>query len=197
MTLKHGGPADQAALVAAWKTTDDDDQRQTVGLVLLADIMRLELTERLREELGDTYSVSVSNASSDVYDGYGYMGVSAIVAPDKIEAVEQATQDVVARLIAKPVDADLLARARNPNLERIDRQQRENSYWLELVDEAQSRADRLERHRLRKQIYLSMTAADIQALAKQYLAPDKMLAVRVISDSAATEAKTMAATQLR
>ena len=89
VTLKHSGPADQAALVAAWATADDDDQRRTVGLVLLADIMRLELTDKLREDLGDTYSVSVSNASSDVYDGYGYMGVSAIVAPDKLPAVEK------------------------------------------------------------------------------------------------------------
>jgi zinc protease len=197
VTLKHSGPADQAALVAAWATADDDDQRRTVGLILLADILRLQLTDRLREELGDTYSVSVSNASSDVYDGYGYMGVSAIVAPDKLPAVEKATQEVVAKLIAEPVDADLLTRARNPNLERIDRQQRENSYWLELVDEAQSRTDRLERHRLRKQIYQSMTAADIQALAKQYLAPEKMLAVRVVSDSLQTDPKTMASTQLR
>jgi zinc protease len=194
--LTHGGPADQAVLVAAWGTTDDDDQKRTVGLVLLADILRLELTDKLREELGDTYSVAVASAASDVFDDYGYLRVSTVVAPDKLEAVEKATQEVVARLRDKPIGADLLTRARNPNLERIDLQQRENGYWLGLVDEAQGDPTRLDRHRLRKQIYLAVTPAEIQALARQYLSPDKMLAVRIVSDSVATASAPPKATQL-
>jgi zinc protease len=194
--LTHGGPADQAVLVAAWGTADDDDQKRTVGLVLLADILRLELTDKLREELGDTYTVGVASAASDVYDDYGYLRVSTVVAPDKLEAVEKATEEVVARLRDKPIDADLLARARNPNLERVDLQQRENGYWLDLVDEAQGDPRRLERHRLRKQIYLAVTPAEIQALARQYLSPEKMLAVRIVSDRVATASAPPKATQL-
>ena len=194
--LTHGGPADQAVLVAAWGTTDDDDQKETVGLVLLADILRLELTDKLREELGDTYTVGVASAASDVYDDYGYMRVSTVVAPDKLEAVEKATEEVVTRLRDKPIDADLLARARNPNLERVDLQQRENVYWLDLVDEAQGEPKRLERHRSRKQIYLAVTPAEIQALARRYLSPDKMLAVRIVSDRVATASAPPKATQL-
>jgi zinc protease len=184
--LTHSGPADQAVLVAAWATNDDDDQKETVGLVLLADLLRLELSQKLREELGDTYTVDVSSASSDIYDGYGYLRLSTIVAPEKLAAVQEAAQEVVAKLRDKPIDADLMARARNPNLERIDRQQRENIYWLDLADEAQGNPDRLTRHRLRKDIYQSMTAADVQALAKRYLAPEKMLAVHIVSDRVTT-----------
>ncbi|HEX6218782.1 MAG TPA: insulinase family protein [Sphingomicrobium sp.] len=194
--LTHGGPADQAALVAAWGTADDDDQKQTIGLVLLADILRLELTDKLREELGDTYTVAVSSAASDVYDGYGYMRLSTVVAPDKLAAVEKATEEVVTRLRQQPIDPDLLTRARNPNLERIDRQQRENSYWLSLADEAQGRPERLERHRQRKAIYLAMTADEIQALARKYLAPEKMLAVRIVSESLASVSPPDKGTQL-
>ena len=183
--LTHSGPADQAVLVEAWGTTDDDDQKETVGLVLLADVLRLELTDKLREELGDTYTVGVASAASDVFDDFGYLRVSTVVSPDKLDAVEKATEQVVAKLRDKPIDADVLARARNPNLERIDLQQRENGYWLDLVDEAQSDPARLQRHRQRKQVYLAMTAAEIQALARRYLAPEKMLAVRIVSDSVA------------
>lgn len=194
--LTHGGPADQAALVAAWGTADDDDQKRTIGLVLLADMLRLELTDKLREELGETYTVAVSSANSDVYDGYGYLRLSTVVAPDKLAAVEKAAEEVVTRLRNQPIDPDLLTRARNPNLERIDRQQRENGYWLSLTDEAQGRPDRLDRHRQRKAIYLSMTAADIQALAREYLAPEKMLAVRIVSDKLATASAPAKSTQL-
>ena len=181
--LTHHGPADQAVLVAAWGTTDDDNQKETVGLVLLADVLRLALTEKLREELGDTYAVAVSSAASDIYDGYGYLQLSTVVSPEKLSVVEQAAQDVVAKLREKPIDPDLLARARNPNLERVDRQQRENVYWLSLVDAAQEKPDRLERHRLRKGIYQGMTTGDLQELARKYLAPEKMLAVHIVSDS--------------
>ena len=184
--LTHGGPANQAVLVAAWATTDDDDQKDTVGLVLLADVLRLELNDKLREELGDTYTVAVSSASSDIYDGYGYLRLSTIVAPDKLASVEEATREVVAKLRDKPIEADLLARARNPNLERIDRQQRENGYWLDLVDEAQGNPDRLQRHRLRKDFYRTMTADYVQTLARRYLAPEKMLAVHIVSDRVTT-----------
>ena len=45
-------------------------------------MLRLELTDKLREELGDTYTVAVSSANSDVYDGYGYLRLSTVVAPD-------------------------------------------------------------------------------------------------------------------
>jgi len=103
-----------------------------------------------------------------------------------LASVEEATREVVAKLRDKPIEADLLARARNPNLERIDRQQRENGYWLDLVDEAQGNPDRLQRHRLRKDFYRTMTADYVQTLARRYLAPDKMLAVHIVSDRVAT-----------
>ena len=184
--LTHGGPVDQAVLVAAWGTTDDDDQKETVGLVLLADMLRLELTDKLREELGDTYTVGVSSASSDVYDGYGYLRLSTVIAPDKLDEVQKAAEEVVATFRNKPIDADLLDRARKPNLERIDQQNRENAYWLALASEAQEQPQRLERHRVRRALYQAMTAADIQALAKKYLAPEKMLTVNIVSDKMAT-----------
>ena len=41
-----------------------------------------------------------------------------------------------------------------------------------------------------------MTAADIQALAREYLAPEKMLAVRIVSDKLATASAPAKSTQL-
>ena len=83
---------------------------------------------------------------------------------------------------SSPVSEDLLARARNPNLERIDRQERENSYWLAIMEDAQTDPDRLDRHRKRRAVYTSMTPDQLQRLARQYLAPDKTLVVKVVSD---------------
>ena len=59
---------------------------------------------------------------------------------------------------------------------------RQNNYWLSYVDEAQTKADRLERLRTRDQLLRSLTAADLQALARQYLVNSRMQRVRVVSD---------------
>ena len=182
VTLKHDGQEDQAVFLAGWPTDDDDDYQRTVGLILLADLLDLELTDKLREELGASYGVNVSSLTSSVFDRFGHLTVSVVVDPKRIDEVERAIGEVVARLRDAPVSDDLLARARNPNLERIDRQDRENGYWLVRVGEAQTDAVRLDRHRRRKAAYLAVTPSDIQKLAREYLAADRRLAVRVISD---------------
>jgi hypothetical protein len=41
-----------------------------------------------------------------------------------------------------------------------------------------------------------MTAGDVQALARKYLAPEKMLAVHIVSDGVATASKSPASAHL-
>jgi len=83
--LTHSGGADQALVAAAWPTDDDRDFRKEVGLAMLGEVMDLMLTESVREELGDSYGVSVGSTMSDVYKGFGFMMVSSVVAPDKVD----------------------------------------------------------------------------------------------------------------
>jgi zinc protease len=118
---------------------------------------------------------------SDVFPGYGYLSASAVVAPDKMDEVQKAISETVAELRDKPVDADLLTRARNPELDKMDRQMRENGYWLAALSKSQSEPDRLDRIRQRKAILQSITAADLQKLAQQYLQPSRVQAVEIVS----------------
>ena len=53
------------------------------------------------------------------------------------------------------------------------------------VDEAQGRADRLDRVRQRRAIYESLTADELQKLARTYLTEPAMQRVRIISDKSA------------
>jgi zinc protease len=184
VTLTHTGPEDQALLMNIWPATDDDDYPLLVKFDLLSDVLGLMLTDKLREELGETYSPNVSVSASDVFDDYGYFSVGATIDPAKIGAVEEAIAETVAKLRDKPVDADLIARARNPSLERIDRSLRENGYWLDRVAVAQSEPERLDRIRQRRQLYLAVTPAGLQQLAQRYLAADRKLSIRIVSDKA-------------
>ena len=181
ISLVHSGGPDQALVGAAWPTDDDHDFRKTVGLAMLGAVMDLMLTESVREELGDSYGVSISSNMSNIYDGFGYLIVDSVVAPDKIDEVDAAFAKVAKALRDKPVSDDLLARARAPMLESAAKETRQNRYWLGYVDEAQSRADRLDRARTRDQLIRSVTAADLQSLARQYLADSKAQQIRIVS----------------
>ena len=76
------------------------------------------LTDSVREKLGDSYGVSLQSSMSDTFKGFGYLSAAAVVAPDKTDEVQQAIAEAAAELRDQPVSADLLARARNPELEK-------------------------------------------------------------------------------
>ena len=180
--LTHEGPADQALVAAYWPTDDDADYRREVGMALLAGVLDLMLTESVREELGASYGVSVSSDMSDVYSDFGTLSVTTTVAPDKADEVDAAIAAAVKALRDQPVSADIIARARNPILESIAKSERENGFWLSYVDEAQGRADRLDRVRQRKALYQAVTPTDLQTLARLYLTDQAMQRVRIVSD---------------
>ncbi|HET8749227.1 MAG TPA: insulinase family protein [Sphingomicrobium sp.] len=188
IVLEHDGPADKALIESVWPTTDDSDYREVVGVSLLKDVLDLMLTESVREKLGDSYGVSVASTMSDTFTGFGYFSVASVVAPDKVDEVQKAIAEAAEQLRDKPVSADLLARARNPVLEKIDRMKHENSWWLAVLSQAQSEPDRLDRVRQWKTMVENTTAADIQKLAQKYLEPSKVQHVRIVSSKLATTA---------
>ena len=191
--LTHDGQADQAVVATAWPTDDDSDFRKEVAMDLLGDTLDVMLTDKVREALGDSYGVSLQSVMSDVFPGYGYLSASAVVAPDKMDEVQKAISETVAELRDKPVDADLLTRARNPELDKMDRQMRENGYWLAALSKSQSEPDRLDRIRQRKAVLQSITAADLQKLAQQYLQPSRVQTVEIVSSKLGSAAASASA----
>lgn len=183
--MTHSGPADQALVAAYWPTDDDSDYRKAASMSLLAQVLDLMLTESIREQLGASYGVTVSSDMSDVYTHFGTLSVNTVVAPDKADEVNAAISAAVKELRDKPISADLLARARNPIMEGIAKNMRENGYWMTYVDEAQSHADRLDRIRQRKAVYEAITPADLQQLARTYLTDKGEQRVLIVSDKLA------------
>lgn len=182
VTLTHTGAADQAVVMSAWATDDDDDYERVVGVGMLREILKLMLTEELREQLGATYGASISSNMSSTYADFGYLSVMSVVAPDKVAEVQEAIDKVTAQLREGAVDDDLMRRALNPTLESIDRSLRENSYWLDVIDEAQTDPENLERARIRRERYIAVTPERIQELGRLYLKPEGRLWIRIFSD---------------
>jgi zinc protease len=188
IVLTHDGPQDKALVEAVWPTTDDSNFRETVGLQVLKDVLDLMLTESVREKLGDSYGVSLASNQSETFKGFGYLSAAAVVAPDKTDEVQQAIAEAAAELRTKPVSADLLARAKNPELDKADRMLRDNGYWLGSLQKAQSQPERLDRIRKYKATLQAVTPADLQKLAEKYLQPNALQKVRIVNSKLATTA---------
>tara|TARA_B100000678_G_scaffold92766_1_gene77463 strand:- start:4087 stop:6951 length:2865 start_codon:yes stop_codon:yes gene_type:complete len=169
----HTGAADQAAVGSIWRTRDDSDFREAVGLALLSEVMQLKTLETLREELAATYSPSVSQSTSSEFPDFGSLSVSAVIDP----ALADEVHDIIVRLAAElrdtPVSDDMLLRARQPLLERIRLARENNGFWLGIASTAQSEADRLDRIRTEAEVMSSFTPQEIQALAQEYLVPER------------------------
>ncbi|HEY6964174.1 MAG TPA: insulinase family protein, partial [Erythrobacter sp.] len=181
--ITHKGEPDQALLQWYWPTTDDRDLGETLRLDLMARIVRLELTDRLREKLGQAYSPSAGSAPSHYYPGYGAFIIGASVAADKRAATEEAVAGLLADLRAAPLDADVIERARKPYLEEYNNALKDLGGWMGLAARAQSEPERIDRFLAVPGLMAKITPEDIHQMALKYLAPDAAVEFVVVPEA--------------
>ena len=183
--VRHTGDPSQAIVRVVWPTGDDADPVEAMQFELLERVMRLELTDGIREKLGKSYSPSASSSLSKTYPGYGTFSITASVNATDVAATRQAIASIVRQLRDRPVSDDALARAKAPLLEEYANLLKRNSGWLALADRAQSEAPRLERFSKASERIRAITAKDIQAIARRYLAQDKAVTLIALPEGKA------------
>ncbi len=183
--LTHAGAPDQALAMTYWPTTDDDDAQEEATMQMLALVMRLEMLDRIREELGASYSPSAGSSMSHIYRDFGTFSTSVVVEPNQADEVFEVVDDIARDFRKAPIDADLLERARQPLLEKIALSRRENAWWLAIIDEAQLKSDRLDRVRSYEDRIRAITPEMLQQSAQRYLDPAQALRIRIVHESLA------------
>ena len=166
----HKGATDQSALVLAWAAPDFANPRRARTAELLANLLRTRILDEVREKQATAYSPSAGNFASSLYPGYGYILISVQLQPEQLKAFEETAARLVEEFQNGAVTPDALERARNPLLERARNARKGNSYWLDLLSEAQSRPETLDDARTRIPDLESITAEDIAALAREVFA---------------------------
>jgi zinc protease len=181
--MTHKGAADQGVMVLGWPTTDASDQRDQYARNLLAAVMSLRLTEKLREELGATYSPEAFSYTQADLKEFGYFAAYATVPPEAMDETAAAIRDIAAELAAQPPAADLFERARNPVRANFERAETQNGGWLAMAAEAQSNPSLMDRWRKRLAILDAITPADVQAAAQRYLSGGVPVELRVVPEA--------------
>jgi zinc protease len=173
LTLTHKGRADQAIGFIAWPTTDYfADPQRARDTAVLREVMKLRLTDQLREAQGATYSPDVNSQHSLVWSGWGYLAANVEVPPDKLASFFSDTQKIAADLRTTEIGADELARAKKPRVEGIQRARVTNGYWLGELSGAQADPRRLDSIREIIPGTEKVTAADVKRAAQIWLKPE-------------------------
>lgn len=166
----HKGRADQAVGYMAWRTSDYwANPQRARETTILGEVMRLRLTEELRETQGATYSPNAGSNHSLVWTGWGYLAASVEVPPEKLAEFFADVSKIAADLRTREISADELARAKKPRIEGLERSRRTNNYWLAQLAGAQADPRRLDIIRDQIQGLKRVTPADVQRAAVTFL----------------------------
>jgi zinc protease len=170
----HKGRADQSIALVAWKTQDFFANPQLARTIaVLGEAFEIRLIEELRENAGATYSPNVSYNQNTTFPGWGYISAQVEAPPAQLDDIFAKAGEIAAELRDKPISPDLLERARKPRLEQLEKAQATNEYWVSELSYAQGDPRRLDAIRSLLAQTERVTAADVQAAARQFLTDDK------------------------
>lgn len=191
LVLGHTGAENQAVAAIAWPTTGFfHDMKLQRTLRVLGEIFSQRLLDELRTREGITYTPGASSSSSIVSPDYGFLYALAQIPPDKIEVFYTQVANVVNDLKDKPVTQDELDRARGPRIQDIQKQQQTNDYWLSLLSGSAANPRLLDVIRTTVPDLESVTIADVQKAAKEWLDNDKAFTL-VVAPKVMVDAQTV------
>jgi zinc protease len=185
VVLRHKGDKDQAAAVMAWPTAGGFAlQKEGRQLEILTQIFNDRLFDKLRSTEGAAYSPSVQNNWPFSYESGGYILVTSQVRPDRIAYFYDVVKTTAADLVKTPVTADELQRAVAPMQQLLMRASTGNAFWMNQMEGATHDPRYVQAMQTMSKDMLTVTPADLQALAAKYLVPGKSWSAIVLPEGA-------------
>ncbi|HXW06626.1 MAG TPA: insulinase family protein [Vicinamibacterales bacterium] len=94
------------------------------------EVLEIALRDILREELGETYSVSVGSVQPLPQPGYGRIVVSFGAAPENVDRMVERVMEEVRRLQKEGPSEDLTTRAKESARREHETALKQNGFWL-------------------------------------------------------------------
>ena len=165
-----------------WPTTDRrTDIKSARRLNIVASILDDMVMEKVREDLGESYSPDVHSTMSDTFTGDGQIAAYLLCEGKTAPDIAKIVNSIATQLAATGATPDQLERARKPLLTQLETQMRNPPWWLKtIVSEAQSSPQRLDWARTLLDDYRSITLEEVNALAKQYLADGHATTLKIV-----------------
>ena len=175
-TVRHGGdPKSQTQIIFTGPIEYTREQRH--ALATLSDVLDIKLRELLREDMGGTYGVNISQSSTrEPYPNYE-VHISFGAAPERLDSLANAVFTVIDRIKADGPAATDLAKVKEAQRRAYELGLRENSFWLsQLLVRTQNDED-LRNVLTYPQLVDSITAERVRDAARTYLKSDNYVRI--------------------
>jgi zinc protease len=106
------------------------EEHEQTRVEAATDVLEIALRDILREELGETYSVSVRLAQSPPQRGGGHIEISFTASPDNVDKMIARVQQEVSRLQKEGPSQDLTTRAKETARREYETSVKQNAFWL-------------------------------------------------------------------
>jgi zinc protease len=144
------------------------------------DVLEIALRDILREELGQTYTVSVGLSEPLPQRGAGHVAVSFGAAPENIDKMQERVLQEVRKMQADGPSEDLVNRAKETAKRNYETALKQNSYWLSRLQTVHlfDQDPALIVHRVER--IDALTPASLQETFKKYLPMDRYTVVTLM-----------------
>jgi zinc protease len=146
-------------------------------------VLQTRLRDMLREELGQTYTVSVGLSQGLPQKGGGHMQVRFGAAPENIQAMSERVMQEVKRLQSEGPAADLVANAKETARRTYETSLRENGYWLRRLQTAHMFGTPPGEILTRTQRIDAVTPAGVQEAFRNYFPLDRYTIVTLVPEA--------------
>ncbi|MGH7577743.1 MAG: insulinase family protein, partial [Longimicrobiales bacterium] len=168
-------PKSQTAIVFTGPFEYTRPNRHVIGS--LRDALEIELRDALREELGGTYGVEVSQ-STDYEPWENYMFTIAFSAsPDRLEELTDVAFQHIERVKAEGLSASTLDRIKEIQRRTHETRIEENGYWVGQLMYAAELGENPEAFQVYPSLIDGLTADMIRDAANEYLRQDNYVRV--------------------
>jgi zinc protease len=131
------GKEPRAQAVLSYYAEPPLEENEQTRVEAATEVLQIALRDLLREELGETYGVSVGRSQPLPQRGSGWISVSFTGAPENVDSMTTRVQQEIERLQREGPSEDLTNRARASARRAHETELRENGYWLARLQSAQ------------------------------------------------------------
>jgi zinc protease len=163
---------------------EPQEQEQLIAATMILETV---LRDALREDLGQTYTVSVGLSQTPPQRGDGYVGVNFGAAPENITAMTDRVLKEVARLQAEGPSEDLVARAREGARREYETALKQNAYWMRRLQTVHLLRGNPSDIVTRTQRIEAVTVASVREAFRKYFPLDRFTVVTLLPEPASRQ----------
>lgn len=169
---------DQKSIVAIRFTGEASyDEKTAYQLKTFADILKIKLVERLREDEGGVYGVSAyARMSKEPYESYS-IDINFPCGPENVASLKKAAFAEVAKIIAEGPTTEDVKKIKETQRREREVKLKENGFWLRALQDAYTEEKSPANVLLYDTYIEELTAADIQRVAKTFVRMDNYVDV--------------------